>query len=232
MPATLTGGTQAAGSSTLASAADTVAMARYSGAGAAYPVPNANVISLGLPNLPVATDPRTGSHDLGETVAGALVRERANANALVQAGDWWLDRELGILFLFVAGGASVGANLGGGVNVLNWSDYSAPPATVSAYASAVGNIKPGDFLMYDINSNFVVAPAATALTTVAQFARVVGQCIGFKTYPKDLLHRVKSQYNNLGNLNAMPGTATRGLPDSLTFSEAADREVVINLINR
>jgi hypothetical protein len=232
MPATLTGGTQAAGSGTSASAADTVAMARYSGPGAFYSVTNANIISVGLSQIPVATDPVTGSHDLSETAPGALTRERSSANALVIAGDWWLDREVGILFLFVAGGASVAGNLGGGANILGWSDYSAPPATVSGYASAVGDIKPGDFLMYDTFSNFIVAPEATAVTTIAQFARVVGQCIGFKTYPKDLLHRVKSQYNNLGNLNAMPGTATRGLPESLTFSGAADREVVINLINR
>ena len=255
VPNTLSAGPAVFGSDNMYAGADVAALLRYSGAGAFYPITNANVIGLALQQFPVATSPRTGAgtvgHPVTETAAGALVRERASVNDLVQAGDWWLDREVGMLFFYqLTGAGAVAANIdnGGGTNTLAWSDYSVPAGAVSNYASAVGDLWPGSLLTVNADSNFeLVAPGvgllpasattnatfATTVTMINQSAGlVVGQVIGFKTYPKDLLHRVKSQYTNLGNLNAMPGTATKGLPETLTFSLAADREVVINLLNR
>ena len=292
----ITGGAGGAGAAVpvwgtidLHSAASLQLSARYAAAGTgAYPIPaTATVIALALDHFPIATDPVVGSNDLGVDVGGVaatvaqgsqtLLRERASAAACVQAGDWWLDREVGLLVLWDAnsGAGAVPAALGlaiGATGRIAYSDYTAAPAAVSNYASAVGDLKPGDMVVLDVNSNFEKGPGARlgaiAVATggagafgsanaaadgdtaeaidglndllavlgwdngINPWFGPVGQVIGFKTYPKDLLHRVKSQYNNLGNLNAMPGTATKGLPDTLRYSGAADREVVINLVNR
>jgi hypothetical protein len=92
--------------------------------------------------------------------------------------------------------------------------------------SVVGDIKPGSFVEVDGNSNYV-------LSTSSDVRQVLGQVIGFVKHPKDRLDRVKTRYASLGTVNKMPGTASKGYPDTLNVTTTgADTEVIINLITR
>jgi len=183
---------------------------------------------------PLARFPLAGPTALAPLVASAtdvLVRKRTGPDALSQAGDYFVDREAGVIFYYSASQVAVPANLL--AETITYYSYEVAPAALSIYASVVpvtGTApKNGDFLVCDADSNFAVETSVVAATW-SNFR--IGQIFGFKTYPKDLTHRVKTQYTQLGNVNAMPGTATAGLPETLTYSGGADKEVLVSLINR
>lgn len=224
VPAALTGTALVFGSGDMFAASDVTSLVRYSA------LTGSSFVALALENFPVA-----GPTDLvafTPTVAGVTMRLRSGPNALIAAGDYWLDREVGVVFFYAADGGTGGvpAWLDGGTSTVAYSSYMGA-GTATDYASVVSGasaaVKNGDFLVCDADSNFALDTGPTAYS-----AYRVGQVFGFKTYPKDLVHRVKSQYTNLGVLNKMAGTATGGLPETLTYTSAADKEVLVNLINR
>lgn len=90
-------------------------------------------------------------------------------------------------------------------------------------------IKPGQFVTFDENSNFTVIGYDIGATEMGE---VLGQVlsVGDDT-PKDLLDQVRTRYSEFGELEKMPGTATGGKPDTLTYSGGYGL-VTINLINR
>ncbi len=91
------------------------------------------------------------------------------------------------------------------------------------------DVKPGYFVSYDIDSNFV--PIGYTIGSV-DISEVIGQVIEVDfDFPKDLLNQVRTRYDNFGELEKMPGTATDGKPDTLTYSGGTGL-VTINLINR
>jgi hypothetical protein len=62
---------------------------------------------------------------------------------------------------------------------------------------------------------------------------IIGQVIGTTIYPKDLLDRVKTAYAGQTAANMQtPGSATGGRSDQLTYANAAERMVIVNLIGR
>lgn len=186
-------------------------------------------LAMFLDHYPLA-GPTTLFAPLTESGTGVLTRLRSGPDALSVAGDYYVDAEAGVLFFYNASQTVIGANLTG---TITYFSYDAAPAAVSIYASAVPvagrEIRNGDFLVCDADSNFAVE-AGVGNATWSNFR--VGQVFGFKTYPKDLMHRVKSQYTVLGNVNRMPGTATEGLPSTVMYAQGANKEVLVSLINR
>jgi hypothetical protein len=62
---------------------------------------------------------------------------------------------------------------------------------------------------------------------------IVGQVIGTTIYPRDYLDRVHTAYYGQTAANMRtPGTATGGRSDQLTYSNSAERMVIVNLIFR
>lgn len=103
----------------------------------------------------------------------------------------------------------------------------APFAGMGALIAAT--VKPGMFLTYDANSNFALIGYAVRATEVGE---VIGQVLQVDTsFPKGLLNQVRTRHENFGELEKMPGTATGGSPDSMTYSGGFGL-VTINLINR
>jgi hypothetical protein len=91
-------------------------------------------------------------------------------------------------------------------------------------------LAPGDFLTYDLNSDMVKWTENSDF-----FEAVIGQAWKIDTgHPKDYLERVRTAYQGLGDLDKMPGSASGGLPDNITYAggTAAKGVVRINLINR
>ena len=215
LPAALTGSTLAFGSGNLFSGANTIAATRYSS------ITNTNFVAYAATAWPVAKD--TTYTPVSADNASLLVRRRSGPDALSTTGDYYIDYEAGVYFFYVNGGATVPAHVSG-TNVTFYS-YTSAPATVSNYVSAVGDIKPGDFVECDADSNFVVATNTT-------FRDIMGQALTSVRHPRDFLDRVKTAWDNFGVLDQMPGTASAGYPDNLTYAGASDKEIVINLISR
>jgi len=91
------------------------------------------------------------------------------------------------------------------------------------------DVKPGYFVTYDTDSNFI--PMGYDVGAV-DMAEVIGQVLEVDSdFPKDLLGQVRTRYDSFGELEKMPGTATEGKPDTLTYSGGTGL-VTINLINR
>jgi hypothetical protein len=216
MDSSLTGGTPAFGDANLRSAADTVTLVRYSD------ITNTDFIAWFSSDFPIAKSTERTPQSADD--ATLLVRRRTSPDQLSAVGDYFVDHEVGVWFFYVAGGASVPANVSG--TTLTYYEYTTAPGTVGDYVSAVGDLQPGSFVEVDADSNFV-------LSTSSDPRVIMGQVLAFIKHPKDLLDRVKTRYKSLGKVNKMPGTATEGYPDTLNVSETgADTEVVINLITR
>jgi len=198
---------------------------------------------------------------------GAGLSNEVDAVTSISAdGDYFVDTDLGILFLYEAGGNTYpdGWGVTTTVTYYTYEDVVEAGRTTS-YACATGNLNYGDFLTYDENSNLVRAvldigtaegydATGTVYTvdpeydteavnaTVSRqlelaisnhFYGIVGQVIGTEIYPKDYLDRVRTAYVGQTNANMRtPGTATYGRTDQLTYANAAERMVLVNLIWR
>jgi hypothetical protein len=62
---------------------------------------------------------------------------------------------------------------------------------------------------------------------------IVGQIIGTVDFPKDYLDRVATAYKGQSAaINQAPGSATGGRTDQLTYTNSAEKMIIVNLIMR
>ncbi len=111
------------------------------------------------------------------------------------------------------------------------SVYNPTFAGVAAYVGATP--RPGAFLTYDIDSNLALADPSTVI-----FPAIVAQVIRVElNFPRNLLQRVKTRYDGtegpqFSDLDKMPGSATGGLPDRMTYAHTTVGTILVNLITR
>lgn len=202
---------------------------------------SANKLVLGpLNNLPVAKNtvrtPITFADNSLTDADTRFVREVESADDVTQLGDWYIDLETGLITTWAS------ADPGGGATAyeVSYSHYASAPATVSKFASAVGDLKCGDFVKCDANSNFAVAGGSDTFQDVMGQVLEVEDLLG-----KDALDRVRTAYNPpigtdaagslpgyAGQMDQMPGSATGGATDKVHYAGAANLVVRINLISR
>lgn len=93
---------------------------------------------------------------------------------------------------------------------------AAPFPGIAACVAAAGTVKPGMFVSYDLNSNFVVSGYDYGPFSEED---VLGQVTSVRgSGPFQLLDRVRTAQNGVSVLEAMPGTATVGKSDTITYS--------------
>ena len=188
---------------------------------------------------------------VAETVAGAWVgRERSDISLLVKAGDWYLDGDAGRVIFFEAAGvaqAPVDAN-GDALTVLTAFDYAGAVSAQEQMMHFVGDCKPGDFVTFDENSNFVARSldwvtlvGGNADTDIeAGLAKLqreqeltVGRLLELQKEPRGLLERVRTGWKGeeFGADAKMPGSATKGFSDLITLSDEviADEIAIVNV---
>lgn len=224
VPGSLTGSALAFGSGNLFSSTNTLSKERYDSA------TNTNFIAWAIADYPIATDtdrtPVTGS------AADFLVREIkvnypqyatseeaicAAIDRLTVAGDYFIDYEVGVVFLFASGGASIPSNVSG--ESITFYSYAAAPASVERYACIVGDVQAGDWLKVDSNSN--LQAWSTSDDSFIRLARIHK----IEQEPKDLLDRVQTAWTGTGmsTKQQMTGTATKGYSSVITYSGASDK---------
>jgi len=98
----------------------------------------------------------------------------------------------------------------------NTAYATAPMVGIAACIGAAGTVKPGMFATFDYNSNFVVTGYDYGSYNEED---ILGQVMSVRgPGPFNLLERVRTARNGVSPLQAMPGTATGGLPDAVTYS--------------
>lgn len=193
------------------------------------------------PHLPVKIF-STGGVDKTSSV---LVRQVACIDDLSREGDYYISLEPGILFIYESGGNALPTGLAA-TDYVTISAHSKHETYVSDLASIVGDVRPGDQLVIDGKSNFrpyIARPAETQTGTAGSvdyvdpstFDRpedIVGQVLTFKRYPSESMQMVKTFYDNLptGLADAMPGSATGGYTQNLTYAGGGRFEVIVNLL--
>lgn len=209
-----------------------------------------NVATLNaVSNLPVAANtvrtPFTFAEGAGAPgdVAARFAVQKSTVAEVLALGDWHVNLTTGVISVYAS------ADVGATDYTLVYSHYASAPTTVSKFASAVGNLKAGDFVKCDANSNYVVATAKTFGDGVTDdfdtFADIMGQVIEVENVlDKDALGRVRTAYDNIGTdaagalpayagqMDQMPGSATGGVSDKVHYAGAANLVVRINLISR
>jgi len=192
------------------------------------------------------------SDNTADDVSDILVSEKSSISGVSQAGDFFVDYDAGVVFIYSADGTTLPTSLSGaaGTVSLTYYRYGTAPTVTSEFASLLAGssvIVPGDFVKAGAGSNFVKADPAT------DGYAILGQVLGFETHPRDALDRVRTAWNpalltdasgtmangvagsaslNRGQLDQMPGSATGGYPANLHFAGAADLVAIINLISR
>ena len=149
--------TDAAGALTLINNTAVKAMPRYKG----LPL-SSDVVGLKLTKPSAAITSRTPITINHETVT---TRRRAEPSLISQAGDFYLDDEASILFLFASGGAAIpSGNDADGNNIaftsvtyFHYEGAASADATSlqEKYIHFVGDCKPGDFVTFDRQSNMI-----------------------------------------------------------------------------
>lgn len=183
----------------------------------------ADVVAIGLEHTMIAANTdRTPITSSGTT----LVRERSSYTKVAKAGDWYLDADVGLLFVWEDGG---NASPFAAAETVTYYHYGATASTQWRQVSAVGKLMPGDFVTYDKYSNFIKLDV-TASTLPSE---ILGRVLELQTQPKGLLERVRTAWDG-SSFSAdaqMPGTATKGYTDLITLSKesVSDQVAIINV---
>lgn len=232
------------------------AHARYNATEGTFPILSTYpVIALATDNTDLATQTdRTlytlESSSTADDVSSILVNEKSSAAAVQAAGDYWIDYEGGVIFIYSSDGATVPTAISGAAGTVQLTYYrnsGAVAGTISKFAQVLGPVKPGDLLKVGTSGHLVRA------ADNIDFQLVVGQVLEVQVYPRSGLDRVRTAYNpaistdatggmsrgsassastNAGQLDKMPGSATGGVPWILQASGGADEIVIVNLIGR
>lgn len=167
------------------------------------------------------------------TSVDLLLRERPSADLITRAGDFFLDAEVGVLFLHSTTWAAL---VTAAETDIDFSYYVYPvtsptTATLERNIYFVGQVLPGDCIGVDADSNFVVVPLSTTINTLDDVRGVIGRVTGVLVEPQGLLESVKTgwNFNGADSKIQMPGTATKGFSDRITFMDevVADKLIIV-----
>lgn len=128
------------------------------------------------------------------------------------------------------------------------------------FACVVGDVQPGDLLKPTVNSNFIKATAVSPSfaggtvsgafnqselqgivdniqAAVREESLILGQVLEVRHHPRGLLGDVRTigaENSWTGALmqDRLPGSATGGRPDKLTYAQGANKTVTINIIRK
>jgi len=113
--------------------------------------------------------------------------------------------------------------------VVDQAAYDAAP--YKGMMALIGTAKPGGFVTFDASSNMVSIPGDYLLGSIEP-SSIMGQILTVDDdSPKDYLDQVRTRYTEFGELEKMPGTATEGKSDTITYSNG-NGLVTINLTTR
>ncbi len=211
--------------STKITGAQLASKARYSG----FPVSELVAVQIDLPHQMANNTSRTPAVWSG--VVGSI-RERSGVELLAKEGDWFLDVDAATVVFYSANGAGLTLPAQFANATLDYFVYTNAQSSTERMIHFVGAGRPGDYLTFDENSNFVAIPTADLGDTINN-GMVCGRLLSIQKEPRDLLERVRTAFQGeeFDASSKMPGSATRGFSDLITLSKekVADQIAVINV---
>jgi hypothetical protein len=219
-----------------------------------------NVVAMVLNRLPAAKITlNTPITDSASTLAS--MTEVTSIAAVTGADYFYIDYDAGVIFLYESGGNAIPSGFSV-ANTITYYQYETSATGTQDIVQVIGDVKVGDFLTFDSNSNFVkFAPTIAAASggsggdaysadpdydTAADAdissqlesfvtdaqTRCIGQVLAIWEWPRSGLEKVMTQYQTLTNYERMPGTATTGLTDAQVQASAANHTAIINFLSR
>ena len=188
-----------------------------------------DIVALALANKPVAKN--TSRTPISCDRTSVLLKEKTSLALVTTAGDWYLDAEVGLLFIHAdTYAALVTANTDPTFSYSYYDDAGIGAAS-DQWIYFDGEGVPGDVLSVDEKSNFVKKGVAADILDSTDPG--LGRLLFTWSEPRQLLDKVKTAFN-LTNMNAagkMPGSATLGYSDMITLASetVADRIVVLTI---
>ncbi len=203
------------------SSAQLSGLARYAGSGLNSVASGDDVIAVQFEDYPLAVDTDRTPISSSSTV---LLRKRSSISAISQAGDYWVDEKVGMIFIFETGGNALPA----GTDTFTYSGYAEGNAGGHRHIHFVDMPKPGDYVSFDEESNLV-----SLGRDPSNKEESIGRVLEVQTEPRGLLDRVRTgfQGSSFSKLAQMPGTATKGFSDLITLSDEtiADSIAIVNV---
>lgn len=186
-----------------------VSLARYDLAG------TEPIVALALAEKPVAKN--TSRTPLSCDVATVLLKEKTSLALVKKAGDFFLDGEVGLLFIHADTYDTLVTD--NDDPTFSYSFYESNGVADSArWVYFDGVARPGDKVSIDEMSNFVVKGSSEDILDSTDAA--LGTLLFVYTEPKDLLDKVKTAWtqSSFATADKMPGTATGGYSDLITYA--------------
>lgn len=229
------------------SRANTIANSRYASTGYNPCPTTATVVACALDEYPVAKN--TSRTPISSTVSGMLVNEVGTIAEVRTSGDFYVDYEVGVIFVYSSNGTTIPTCSS---DTITYFNYVSVPSVLSQFGcilASTAEIKPGDFLGCTTGSNW--GKISLSASTIP--CEIMGQIISFETFPKDYLDYVRTNFNpainsnasgamsnataatssvGLGQMDQMPGTATGGVPGDIHYTGAANIRAIVNIIGR
>lgn len=206
-------------------ATNVAALTRYAALGVTAASP---VVALGLDpagsgdQFRVARE--TDRTPLVVDTAGVLTRKRTSPSSISLEGDYYLDADLGVLFVHSdtwATGVAATATW-----TFGYSYYDTVAASEHRHIHFDGPARPGVRVTFDSQSNFVMDDGT------ADEQDVLGRVLRVDVQPNGLLGSVKTGFTGSATATfQMPGSATKGFTDLITMSGevVADQVVILNV---
>lgn len=187
------------------------------------------VVALALANKPVARD--TERTPLSCDTTGVLTYAKSSVDAISREGDYFLDAEVGLLFLHSDTYATlVAASAAPEFDYTHYDD-SATGASSERYMYFDGIAFPGMRISIDEESNFVPKGAAGDIFSDTVDLGFVNQ---LEVEPGPLMTMVKSRWglSNATKASKMPGTATSGYSHRVTIPDETIADTLVRLVFR
>jgi hypothetical protein len=195
-----------------------------------------------------------------------LKTEKSTPAMIKKVGDYYVDRDLGIVFLHEA--STTGTDGTDSYTIVANTDYAfrlvaanaAGAFNIGPFAAVVGAVKPGDYLTYDLASNFIPYVArpdetkvvatdganaadanddatvdATAYVDPTTYHRpedIVGKCYTLDRSPKADLAAVKTfhDYDGVSLADRTPGSANDGHPAEIHQSFGGQFAAIVRVL--
>lgn len=219
------GGTKVIADADKITGAELATMARFAG----LPVEKCVAVQFGVPHEVAANTTRTPI-TWTNLAPNAVTRHRTGVDLLAKDGDWFIDDFTSMVVMYSSDGATIPAAF---LNkTLSFYEYTGAESSQERMQHFVGSGRPGDYVTFDANSNFVAIPAADLGDALAN-GMVCGRLLNIFKEPKSLLERVRTGFmgSEFDATAKMPGSATKGFSDLITLSHevVADQIAVINV---
>jgi len=197
---------------------------------ARYSLTTEDVVAIALASKPVAKN--TDRTPVSCDTDGVLVREKTSIAAISREGDWYLDAEVGLLFLH----ADTWATLVTGATTITLSytayDNASTGAASEHFIYFDGEMRLGGRLSIDEQSNFVIKGSTG--DCLASTDPDLGFVHGTRVEPGPLMTMVKSRWSLAGvsATSKMAGTASKGFTHHITTPDEAIADTLVKLTFR